>query len=45
MKTIFKADLHIHSSHSNKPTYWALRKFNCPESLAAGPEKERNHSK
>ena len=32
MKKIFKADLHVHSCHSNKPTYWALRKFNCPES-------------
>ncbi len=28
----YKADLHVHSSHSNKPTYWAMRKFNCPES-------------
>lgn len=26
------ADLHVHSSHSNKPTYWAMRTFNCPES-------------
>jgi glycosyltransferase involved in cell wall biosynthesis len=34
MKT-FKADLHVHSSFSNKPTYWALRKFNCPESFTA----------
>jgi glycosyltransferase involved in cell wall biosynthesis len=32
MRTVYKADLHVHSSHSNKPTYWALRKFNCPES-------------
>ncbi|NVN90558.1 MAG: glycosyltransferase [Desulfuromonadales bacterium] len=31
MKTC-KADLHVHSSHSNKPSYWAMRKFNCPES-------------
>ncbi len=30
-----KADLHVHSSHSNKPTYWALRKFNCPESYSS----------
>ncbi|RNC70425.1 MAG: glycosyltransferase [Desulfuromonadales bacterium] len=29
----YKADLHVHSSHSNKPTYWALRKFKCPESF------------
>ncbi|BDV44520.1 glycosyl transferase [Geotalea uraniireducens] len=34
MKT-YKADLHVHSSHSNKPTYWALRKFNCPESFTS----------
>lgn len=34
MKTI-KADLHVHSSHSNKPNYWALRKFNCPESFTS----------
>ena len=31
----FKADLHVHSSHSNKPTYWAMRKFNCPESYTS----------
>lgn len=30
-----KADLHVHSSYSNKPTYWAMRKFNCPESYTA----------
>ncbi len=34
MKT-FKCDLHVHSSHSNKPNYWALRKFNCPESYTS----------
>jgi glycosyltransferase involved in cell wall biosynthesis len=34
MKTT-KVDLHVHSSHSNKPTYWALRKFNCPESYSS----------
>ncbi len=34
MKT-FKVDLHLHSSHSNKPTYWAMRKFNCPESYTS----------
>ena len=33
-----RADLHVHSSHSNKPTYWALRKFNCPESYTS-PER------
>ena len=31
----YKADLHVHSSHSNKPTYWAMRKFNCPESYTS----------
>jgi glycosyltransferase involved in cell wall biosynthesis len=35
MKPLYKADLHVHSSHSNKPTYWALRKFNCPESYTS----------
>ncbi|MBP1752736.1 MAG: glycosyl transferase family 1, partial [Geobacteraceae bacterium] len=34
MKT-YKADLHVHSNFSNKPTYWALRKFNCPESFTS----------
>lgn len=34
MKTL-KVDLHVHSSHSNKPNYWALRKFNCPESYSS----------
>lgn len=34
MKKI-KVDLHVHSSHSNKPNYWALRKFNCPESYSS----------
>jgi predicted metal-dependent phosphoesterase TrpH len=29
---IYKADLHVHSNHSNKPSIWALRKLNCPES-------------
>lgn len=31
----FKADLHVHSSHSNKPTYWAMRKFSVPESYTS----------
>ncbi|MBJ6724304.1 glycosyltransferase [Geomesophilobacter sediminis] len=34
MKT-YRADLHVHSSHSNKPTYWAMRKVNCPESYTS----------
>lgn len=28
----YKVDLHVHSNHSNKPSSWTLRKFNCPES-------------
>ena len=35
MEKTYKADLHVHSCHSNKPTYWALRKFNCPESYTS----------
>lgn len=31
----YKADLHLHSCHSNKPTYWAMRKFNVPESYSS----------
>lgn len=34
MQRLFKADLHCHSHHSNKPSIWALRKFNCPESFS-----------
>ena len=33
MKT--KVDLHVHSRYSNKPSYWALRKFRCPESFTS----------
>lgn len=29
----YKADLHLHSKHSNKSSIWALRKINCPESF------------
>lgn len=32
---LYKADLHLHSSHSNKPSAWALRKINCPESYTS----------
>ncbi len=32
MTRIYKADLHVHSNHSNKSSIWALRKINCPES-------------
>jgi glycosyltransferase involved in cell wall biosynthesis/predicted metal-dependent phosphoesterase TrpH len=31
----YRADLHVHSSYSNKPNYWAMRKFNCPESYTS----------
>ncbi len=37
MKTLktLKADLHVHSRFSNKPTYWAMRKIDCPESFVS----------
>jgi glycosyltransferase involved in cell wall biosynthesis len=35
MNKLYKADLHLHSSHSNKPSAWALRKINCPESYTS----------
>src|SRR5208337_1073959 len=35
MAKFYKADLHVHSSHANKPSIWALRKFNCPESYTS----------
>lgn len=30
--TLYKADLHVHSSFSNKAAIWAMKKINCPES-------------
>jgi len=33
MQRLQRADLHVHSRYSNKPSSWALRKFNCPESF------------
>lgn len=30
-----KIDLHVHSKYSNKPTIYALRRINCPESFTA----------
>jgi len=33
MTGLLKADLHVHSRYSNKPSMWALRKLNCPESF------------
>ncbi len=38
MSRTYKADLHVHSKYSNKPTIWALRKINCPESFTS-PEQ------
>ena len=35
MNKTYKADLHIHSRYSNKPSIWALRKINCPESYTS----------
>lgn len=35
MTKLYRADLHIHSRYSNKPSIWALRKFNCPESYTS----------
>src|SRR5262245_34303526 len=29
-----KADLHVHSKHSNRPTEWLLRQFRAPESFS-----------
>jgi len=31
----YQADLHVHSLDSNRPSMWALRRFNCPESFSA----------
>ncbi len=35
MKHLYRADLHVHSSFSNKPSIWAMRKINCPESYTS----------
>jgi glycosyltransferase involved in cell wall biosynthesis len=35
MEVVRRADLHVHSKYSNKPSIWALRKFNCPESYSS----------
>jgi len=32
MISLSRADLHVHSRFSNKPSIWAMRKINCPES-------------
>jgi predicted metal-dependent phosphoesterase TrpH len=31
----YRADLHVHSQYSNRPSMWALRRFNCPESYTS----------
>ena len=38
MKNQRRADLHVHSRHSNRPSIWAMRRINCPESYTA-PEQ------
>lgn len=35
MNKTYRADLHVHSCYSNKPSIWALRKINCPESFTS----------
>lgn len=32
MVPLSRSDLHVHSRFSNKPSIWAMRKINCPES-------------
>jgi glycosyltransferase involved in cell wall biosynthesis len=34
-RKLYRADLHVHSQYSNRPSMWALRRFNCPESFTA----------
>ncbi|OQX14183.1 MAG: glycosyl transferase family 1 [Desulfobulbaceae bacterium A2] len=38
MQKHFRVDLHVHSRHSNRPSIWAMRRINCPESYTA-PEQ------
>ncbi|MCL0040150.1 glycosyltransferase [Thermodesulfovibrionales bacterium] len=35
MTIFYRADLHLHSYHSNKSSKWAIRKLNCPESYTS----------
>ncbi len=35
MSKLYRVDLHVHSRYSNKPSLWALKKFNCPESYTS----------
>lgn len=44
MKSLYRADLHVHSSFSDKPSFWAIRKLNCPESYTS-PEFIYNTAK
>ncbi|HEY0782835.1 MAG TPA: glycosyltransferase [Thermoanaerobaculia bacterium] len=39
--TTAKADLHVHSKHSNRPTEWILRQFGAPESFTEPKEVYR----
>ena len=32
-QTSMKADLHVHSKYSKRPTQWILQKLGCPESF------------
>jgi len=34
MEAFFKADVHVHSRHSDRPSSRSLRRLNCPESYA-----------
>jgi len=34
MTHLLKADLHLHSSYSKRPSIWLLRKIGCPESFS-----------
>jgi glycosyltransferase involved in cell wall biosynthesis len=31
--TVMRADLHVHSKHSSRPSQWVLQKLGCPESF------------
>ncbi|WP_462325671.1 glycosyltransferase [Desulfoplanes sp.] len=33
MEPLLKADLHVHSKHSSRPSQWLLQKIGCPESF------------
>ncbi|MDN3513670.1 MAG: glycosyltransferase [Candidatus Brocadia sp.] len=44
MNSLYRADLHVHSNFSDKPSFWAIRKLNCPESYTS-PEFIYNTAK